>query len=291
MESSSEDEESSSTDLVNPLKSKKSSPHNRAFDQHLTDHGIHTLWASQKLDLQQARAAIVVPRPSLSLSNFSDGAFAAFQETSYQAKDERDVLENVFPSITGPLKDSYPSTKSMIFGNLRPLTDGTVVAPKPDIALGALPTELKPAVRNELQQHIIPSTATDRLMAPNFFVEAKGPNGSAAVMMLQARYDGAVGARGMHTLQNYGREEPAYDGKPYTYSSTYHNGQLQLFVHHPTAPTTPGGQPEYHMNPLSSYSVTNARETFIEGATAYRNLRDLAKQNRDTFIRDANSRC
>lgn len=270
--------------------SKKSSPYNPGFDQHLIDHGIHTTWKSQKIDLDEVRAALIVPRPSLALSNFSEGAFEAFQETNAQAKDGRDVLYDVLPSITGPPKDNYPSAKSVVFGNLEPLTDGSIVAPTPDIALGAVPEQLNPTIRLSLQHHIMPSAMTDRAMAPNFFVEAKGPDGSAAVMIRQARYDGAVGSRAMHSLQNYGQEEPVYDNQIYTYSSTYHNGQLQLYAHHTTAPPTSNGRPEYHINQLRAFGMTDARETFVQGATAYRNLRDLAKRHRDTFIQDANAR-
>ncbi|KAF3768423.1 hypothetical protein M406DRAFT_228930, partial [Cryphonectria parasitica EP155] len=269
-------------------KSRKSSPYNPGFDQHLTDHGIHTIWKSQKLNLEEVKVALMAPRPSLSPSCFSDNAFETFYETNAQAKDEDDVCKYVLPTITGPRKDNYPSTANMAFGNLAPLTDGTIVAAKPDIALGALPEQLNPTIRSELQHHIIPSTSTDRLIAPNFFLEAKSPDGSAAVMMRQARYDGAIGTRAMHSLQNYGREEPVYDGNPYTYSTTYHDGTLQLFAHHATAPATSGGQPEYHINKIRGFDMTDSQETFIQGATAYRNARDLAKQRRDTFIQDAN---
>ncbi|POS69060.1 hypothetical protein DHEL01_v212546 [Diaporthe helianthi] len=94
----------------------------------------------------------------------------------------------------------------------------------------------------------------------------------------------------MHQLQNYRQEEPVYDGKSYTFSSTLHDGTLKLYTHHLTAPTIRGEQPEYHMSQLAAYALTNNRETFIQGATAYRNLRDLAKEYRDTFIKNANFR-
>jgi hypothetical protein len=94
----------------------------------------------------------------------------------------------------------------------------------------------------------------------------------------------------MHSLQNYGEEEPSYDGNAYTFSSTYHAGQLKLYDHHVTAPTTPGGRLEYHMTQLDSYAMTGKREKFIEGATAFRNARDLAQRNRDRFIQTANAR-
>lgn len=64
---------------------------------------------------------------------------------------------------------------------------------------------------------------------------------------------------------------------------------MQLYVHHTTV--APEGQPEYHMTQLGSFIMTNSRESFIEGATALRNARDLASKHRDTFIRHANSKC
>ncbi|KAL2264074.1 hypothetical protein VTK26DRAFT_2568 [Humicola hyalothermophila] len=96
----------------------------------------------------------------------------------------------------------------------------------------------------------------------------------------------------MHALQNYGAEEPAFDGNAYTYSSTYHSGTgtLQLYAHHPTPPTAPGGRPEYHMTQLGSYAMTHSRERFIEGASAFRNARDWAKRHRDSFILAANAK-
>ncbi|KAF3768420.1 hypothetical protein M406DRAFT_107433 [Cryphonectria parasitica EP155] len=270
-------------------KTGKTSTYNRGFEQHLTDHGIHTYWDSQEIDENTFSTILAKPRPSLSLSRFSDDRFKIFRKTNAQAKDESDICKYVLPTITGPWEDNHPSTENMAFGNLEPLTDGTITDAKPDIALGACPTQLDPAVRSELSHHIIPSTSTDRIIAPNFFLEAKGPHGSTAVMMRQAQYDGAIGTRAMHSLQNYGREKPVYDSNPYTYSSTYHDGQLKLYAHHTTAPATSEGQPEYHMNQLTAYALTDNRETFVRGATAYRNLRDLAMQQRATFIEAANA--
>jgi len=45
----------------------------------------------------------------------------------------------------------------------------------------------------------------------------------------------------MHALQNYGEEEPAYDGKAHTISSTCHAGTLKLYAHYVMPPTVPGG--------------------------------------------------
>ncbi|KAF3768489.1 hypothetical protein M406DRAFT_221844, partial [Cryphonectria parasitica EP155] len=220
---------------------------------------------------------------------FSNSTFKTFCKTNDQAKDENDVMKYIVPTIAGPREANYPSTSSIVFGNLEPLTDGTIAAPRPDIALGAIPQQLHPTVRSELQHHIIPSTSTHRLIAPNFFMEAKGPDGSAAVILQQACYDGAVGTRAMHSLQNYSREELVYDRQAYTYSSTYHDGQLKLFAYHATAPAAPGEQLQYYINQLRTFGITDTRETFVQGASAYRNLRDLAMQQRNTFIEEANA--
>ncbi|KAI3390238.1 hypothetical protein diail_11349, partial [Diaporthe ilicicola] len=269
-------------------KTKKSTAYDRNFDLHLTEHAIHPTWRSRKPDLKEIKATLAVPRPSLSPSKFSDGAFEAFQERNDQAKDEDDVLANVIPTILGP-SNRY-CARNTVFANLEPLTDDTIVAPKPDIYYGAYPEQLARSARNELAGHIVPSTMLDKPMAPNFFVEVKGPDGSLAVATRQARYDGAVGSRSIHSLQNYGANEPQYDGKVHTFSSIYHGGQLQLYAHHVTAPTTEGGRPEYHMTQVKSYAMTSDLDTFVKGAGALRNTLDLTEQRRNDFIQAANIR-
>ncbi|KAK0615137.1 hypothetical protein B0T17DRAFT_497610 [Bombardia bombarda] len=271
-------------------KTKKSTPYNRDFELHLTEHLVHPEYSSQEPDLEEVRAAMAVPRPSLSPSKFSDGAFKAFRISNGRAKDEADVLASVIPTITGPNNTAYFTSRNTVFGNLDPLTDETIAAANPDFYDGAEPQGLDRSIRDELAGHIVPSTMLDKPMAPNFFMEVKGPDGSLAVAIRQARYDGAVGACGIHSLQNYREIEPKYDGNAYTYSSIYHGGQLQLYAHHPTAPATEGGRPEYHMTQVKGYAMTSDRETFIQGATAFRNVRDLAKQHRDGVIQAANAR-
>lgn len=54
-----------------------------------------------------------------------------------------------------------------------------------------------------------------------------------------AYYDTLADA--MHSLQNYGAHEPQYNGNAYSYSSTYHDGQIKLHGTHPTLPQAPGG--------------------------------------------------
>jgi hypothetical protein len=132
-----------------------------------------------------------------------------------------------------------------------------------------------------LTQHDLP-------VVPNFFLAAKGPDGSLDVAGRQASYDGALGARGIHSLQNYSKDEPLYDNKAYTIASIYHGGTLKMFTSHPSCPARSGERPEYYMTQLNEWSMTANPETFRQGATWYRNDRDWAKEQRDEAIKEAN---
>lgn len=127
-------------------------------------------------------------------------------------------------------------------------------------------------------------------MVPNFFLEAKGPNGSLAVAGRQACYDGALGARGMQDFQSYGELGPVYDDDACTITSIYHGGTLKIYMSHAVQPRKPGAQPEYYMNQLRGWLPTDNLETFRQKATAYRNSRDWAKGKRDGYIEAANGR-
>ena len=94
----------------------------------------------------------------------------------------------------------------------------------------------------------------------------------------------------MHIIQSFGGNSETYDNNAYTITSTYHDGTLKLYTTHPTRPVDAGNAPEYHMTQLNSWSLTGNLETFRQGASAFRNARDWAKEQRDGFIAVANSR-
>ncbi|KAH6973666.1 hypothetical protein BKA56DRAFT_592253 [Ilyonectria sp. MPI-CAGE-AT-0026] len=100
----------------------------------------------------------------------------------------------------------------------------------------------------------------------------------------------AIGARAMHSLQNYREAEPIYDGNIYTYSLAYIGGMLEVYGHHMTALTPDSKGPEYHMTLLDVIPMHVSYETYVKGVTAFRNARDMAKKHRDNFVKIANSR-
>ncbi|KAI0201748.1 hypothetical protein F4808DRAFT_459517 [Astrocystis sublimbata] len=285
---------SHSYELVSIEKSKKSSTSSRGpeFEQHLIDHGIYpNNRRSKAQNLQDIREALLRSRSSLSPSRFSDRAFEDFLEKNEDVIFDEDVMNVIIPIICG--NTNIPHTKSVTFTELQPITNSDVTRPKPDFFDGSYLADIDETIRNNKHMYplTIPTKCPDVPVVPNFFLEAKREDGSLAVAKRKACYYGAYGARAMHSLQNYGNDELVYDNGAYTFSSTYHGGSglLQLYAHHSTAPSTPGGRPEYHMARLNAYALTGSRETFMDGATAFRNTRDLAKLHRDRFIHAANA--
>uniref|UniRef100_A0A8H7NNY8 Uncharacterized protein n=1 Tax=Bionectria ochroleuca TaxID=29856 RepID=A0A8H7NNY8_BIOOC len=278
------------TPVTTPTKPTTNAYH-AGFEQHLIDHEVHPpTFASQGPEWAEIMEALDRRRPSLSPSLFSSTNFDTFRARNFAAKNEAAVLRAVIPTITGPIEADPLCLPNAQFAKLKPLTDGTIVPAKPDFYYGADPKDLDRSIRDELAGDIIPSAWEDRPMVPNFFLEVKGPKGTSGVATLQACYDGALGSRAMHSLQNYNQEQPRYDGKPYTFSSTYECGCLNIFAHSITKPTTAQGRPQYHMNLVASWSLIGTLDNFCRGVSAFRNVRDLAKDYRDRFILEANAK-
>lgn len=159
----------------------------------------------------------------------------------------------MIPIIEGKITDDKCVEGEVLFTNLKPLTNDMLTAAEPDLYDGARPEQLDRRFRDELSGHIIPSTQDDLPIAPNFFLAAEGPNGTAAVARRQACYNGAHGARSMHSLQSYGEDEPVHENNAYTITSIYSDGQLKMYTSHPVQPTSPKGRPEYCMTQLNTW--------------------------------------
>ena len=283
---------------ANTTNTASTGPYSRNFQQNLIDGGVYPdryeypdgQVPPLPANWEEINRKLAQPRPSLSPSRFSDDEFRKFNRADAHASKEKQVTTSVIPIIEGDIGDDKCVSGGIPFTNLDHLTDGTLVPSNPDIYYGARPEQLDRRVRDELSGHIIPSTQDDLPIAPNFFLAAKGPDGSLAVASRQASYDGALGARGMRSLESYGQEEPVFVNTASTISSIYHGGQLKMFTIHPSQPTSSGSRLEYSMHQLNTWGMTGNIETFRQGATYYRNGRDWAKEQRDEAIRRANER-
>ncbi|EED21222.1 conserved hypothetical protein [Talaromyces stipitatus ATCC 10500] len=288
---------SSASRSTKPSTTKSSGPYDRHFQQHLIDHGIYPPTyeypdgriPSKPMNWGDIKERLSRHRSSLSPSNFTEEMHEKFVRADAHAFKEKQITESVISMIEGNNGDARCIAGGIPFRNLNHLTDGTLVPGNPDRYYGARPEQLNRRIRSELEDQIVPSTQHDLPIAPNFFLAAKGPDGSASVAKRQASYDGALGARGMHSLQEYGKDEPEFDSNARTLTSIYHNGQLQMFTSHPSKSTT-SNRTEYYMTQLRSFSMTDNPDTFREGATWYRNGRDWAKEQRDEATRRANEK-
>ena len=276
--------------------SRRVSAYDRAFEQNLVDHGIYPKGhkfpdgkpLSRPQNIQEIRDRLLRPRASLSPSRFTEGQFEKFVHADERAMSEVDVMATVVPMITGDASSENNTARNLIFSNLEPLTNGEIVDPKPDLYCGSRPEEIHDQIREHLAGHIIPSTKKEAPVLPNFCFEAKAPDGSAAVVTRQACHDGAATARAMNSLQSFGESGVIVDQQAYCISSTYHVGQLKIFTHHPERALRSKRTLDYHMNLIDSYALTGNSASFRQGAAAYRNAVEWAKEQRDEMIAAAN---
>ncbi|KAG5994855.1 hypothetical protein E4U43_003165 [Claviceps pusilla] len=288
-----------SADATSRTKTTKSiGPYDRVFQQHLIDHNIfphlykfHDGSRPPKPEnLDQIRRAMGQRRPSLSSSRFSDDDFQTFQLLVADAFNETELAPDIMRSIEGHVPDRRCRATNIAFKNLDYLTDGTIVPGQPDLYYGARPEQLSSQVRQEQSGKIVPSFRPELPILANFFLEVKGPDGIPSVAPRQACYNGALGARGMQSLQSYGQPELKYDNKAYTISATYQLGQLTMYTSHPIPPCTPGERPGFAMTQVDTWALTGNADAFRQGASAFRNARDWAKEQRDAAIQQANQR-
>ena len=131
----------------------------------------------------------------------------------------------------------------------------------------------------------MPSTSTAASCLPSFFAEGKGFKGLADVCKNQAIYDGALGARGILKLRSYIDPKTAYDNDAYTIISIYHSNRfLIMYATYPVKSTNWKHQIEFRMIQLRFFAMTDAPDTFRQGAAAWRNGRDLTKEKREELI-------
>ncbi|KAK3077018.1 hypothetical protein LTS18_011421 [Coniosporium uncinatum] len=238
-------------------KTKKSTPYDAAFEQGLIDSGIYPdgYTEIEPYNVDEINDRLAHSRPSLSPSSFSREAFLNFKQKNNEAGSEAQVMSTVFPIIRG--NASIPSGENRLFNDSAPL-NSDLAAAKRDYYNGTGPRKVDPRVREDLKPFIVPSKREHAPLLPNFFMEAKGQNGNAAVLRRQITSDAAYGARGMLEIQSYGQDNRTYDGNAYTIGSTYSDGQLKMYAMHPTEPVHPEDRPNYHITQIRAFALTDS---------------------------------
>ena len=265
-------------------KTGKTSAYDNNFMTILAERNIEPPKRTQRpANYDELVTSLQQPRPSLSASNFSDQDFDQFLDVVENARTEPMVMSYVFPRILG--STYYPFTMDKSCTNWNPLvTDAELVTPQPDHYDGISAGPENKLLRQYLDKTIVP--AADAPFLPNFFIEAKAPRGRMDIATNQAVYDGAFGARAMHSTRNIGASDN-FDNKSYTFSAVYASGVLELYAHFLTQSD---GQTYYRMSPLGAWGLKHTVELFRAGVTAFRNLRDLAHQMRTELADTANQK-
>ena len=283
------------------MKSSGSSgPRSPRFEQKLADGGVYNNCSTYPDGRRRPRPAnweslkelLYISRPP-NTPPLIEEDFCDFEANDECISDEAEVVETLLPIISGEKSAQRCCPKKRSFTNFVPLLkDEHLSIPQPDVYYGSAPHMLQKQVRAELSGFIVPCKKDTHPMLPNFFIEAKGPEGHSLTSRLQACYAGAVGARAMHHLRTYINGEENFDDEAYTITAiiTGSPSILELFTCHITESTRADGSPEYHMNKLGIYALTKSSTAFQEGVTAFRNARDWAKLQREELIRLANAR-
>ncbi|MCJ1394135.1 hypothetical protein MMC18_007013 [Xylographa bjoerkii] len=273
-------------------KSSKTSNHNDAnYEQKLIDGGVFPYGYMYPVGNQpplppnwdEIKRRLVQPRPSLSPSGYPEEVYQNFVEADAGAFNEDAVKDTVLPAMLEAMDASRCASKNILLTNIDLIT-GDIVHAKPDYYYGARPEQIHPHVCKGLSKHIIPSNHIHLPAAPNFFLEAKGLDGSPAVAKRQACHDGAIGARAMQSLRSFGQSEPVYDNNAYTISTIYYNGALKMYGHSVAQPNGPGTRPDYYMHQLRFFVMTDTADSFSQGAITFKNAMDLTEEYRNDAI-------
>jgi hypothetical protein len=269
------------------------SPKDAAFRQCLIDNGIYpTDYQNPHGDqipenLSEVLQRLQCQRSSLSTSQFNQDDFKHFKDARIAGTTEAAVMSNIFPTIRG--KETIPSDQNVPFNHLEYI--GYVADPKPDYFNGVRPEQIRLTVRQDIGQYILPCNDMSRPALPSFFLEVKGTKDHIEESELQVTQDLAYAMRGIHKIRSY-RQQPVYDNKAYAFGATFHAAEstLHLYAMHMTK-TTAGdsaGRAEFHTTKLRSYFLGQSVDDCRQGITAWRNLKDLAKEYRDRFVAAAN---
>lgn len=258
-----------------------------AFDLHLADHRIFI----DNIDVKPDNKADIISklaakRPEPEESDLTTEKFERFQQCNNVALQEDTIMSTVLPIISGAA--GTITANNLLFGDLEHLTDGGLTKSVASCCDGLLLSHIGLQIRKDLGRYIIPSINTPAICLPNFFMEGASVR-NWKVAKRQGIHCGALAARGVSQLRSYVNLDTALDDNAYTVVAIYCNsGLLQLFAIH--LARFGSDDIAYYMTLLRSFNLTDDLESFRTGVRALRNVRDWAKEQRQTLADAANAK-
>ena len=270
------------SDLPSSSKTRKSSAYDANFALLLLDLGARVDFVA--LDVEPpSNFDEIVDTLKGTLVPVSTINYKSFQVEKVKAYGETKTAVSLLPLLLGE-DDHFASDHDRAFTNIIPLVEGIVTC-KPDLYDGLCPSKVDPRVRKDLDSLIVPSRQSMAPIAPNFFLELKGQDGSYAVAGRQAWHDGIVGARAMQAIRCYDIET-TLDHKAYSLSASFYDTTIKIYSTHPVMRD---GKVVYNTVQVFSCLMDNDI-TFHQGVSAVRNARVWAENKRISLISEANAR-
>lgn len=276
---------------VSSTKSDRITAYSNSFPQILEDKGIYPNGdLSMLADWEELRRERSV-RPSLAPSQCSDGEIEDILEANANAATEPDIERDVVPAIVGR-RHRLPHSGNVSWTNMTSMTESLTVAPQPDLYYGARVGDIPKPVRDSVGHLIIPSTVPNAPASPHFILENKGPAGSLEVVKRQAAHSAAAAARGAFALENLGVDVPVYHNKALAHAWTYtsSSGDLTQYVMRVSRPEPGSSQPGYHLTRVKTHHITETKEQFRKGVSAFRHCRDESHAKNQERLAKANER-
>ncbi|KAJ4392523.1 hypothetical protein N0V85_006984 [Neurospora sp. IMI 360204] len=264
------------TTVSRSTKSKRSSAYDPEFATILRECGIYPDGDPSLLaNLEELRRERDV-RPSLAPSVYPDERVQYYMDENANAITELDTERMVARAFLG--ESPLPKSGNIPWSNLSSMTEHQTIAPQPDLYYGFRLDDIDLLLRKRLSSLIIPSVRDGAPGAPYLVFETKGREGNLEVLKRQATYVAAAAARAQFALESFGLDQPVYDNRVLAHAWTYAGGQ-GLLTHYGMRVSAPGpgtSREGYHMTLIKRYYVTDSKEQYRAGITAFRNCRDEA---------------
>jgi hypothetical protein len=210
----------------------------------------------------------------LAPSEFSDGEIERVIAANHNAATELDIEREVVPAILG--RHRVPRCGNVSWTNMTSMTESVTVAPQPDLYYGTRVGDVPKVIRDSIGHMIIPSTVPNAPALPHFILENKGPSGGLEVVKRQAAHSAAAAARSEFAIENFGVDNPIFDNRALAYAWTYtsSNGDLTQYAMRVSKPEPSSSQPDYHLTHIKTHHITESKEQFRKGVSAFRHCRD-----------------
>jgi hypothetical protein len=279
------------------------------FDQHLRDYQIYPLGSPENqspANLEELLAMLGeplrTPGPGVEseythgIETWGDFYILGFQDFLYDDPHDKVIQEKVIPPFFETTWSDDSTRFYTRFEDVQALTDESIAPPFPAIVDGAPTITLVPNLMEDdgLRRLINVNGMAGDVVAGNFFFDEGNET-------QQSCFEGAFGARTMHTLTNLpdkirhettlsktNEYKPYYDNHARSFTTTLAHGTLNIMAHHVTKPEGQVTRPRYHMTTLARINMLNTVEGFREGFRALRNVRAFARRERDQCIQAAN---